>query len=169
MEIKPKGLVVAQRDREREFTRPVRFLILCNGDMIALMTERTKNQFCIYGLEGATKKLFIAGIYTKENDAVYVFRKLADAISKSGLEKLEAEANEAAEANNYELFIAKCNRYLRLQMANERLADEREALDRVAAARFARLSPAEQQAEIDELQGEYLRLKAREAEADGDD
>jgi hypothetical protein len=142
------------------FSRPVRFLVLLNGDMIALMEELRGDSWAIFATEHANGKITKSPVYRMRSVAEVMFREIADEITEPEKERLFKQATavpyEQASSDQKLRIANDCLEYMRLKTCD----DEAVYADRDRAQGFT-LEEAEFC--IRETLDAYTRQTAQEA------
>lgn len=141
------------------FSRPVRFLVLLNGDMIALMEELQGGSWCIFATERANGKITKTPVYKMRSVAEVMFREIATEITEKDKDTLAARATavpyEQANPEQKRHITKAVFEYLRLRTADE---DEFEG----SMALAERLSEEDAQHYIRDAESAYAREKAQD-------
>jgi hypothetical protein len=143
------------------FSRPVKFLVLLNGDTICLMEEMGRGAWQIFATELANGKITKSPVYRMRSVAEVMFREIADEITERDKDILAARALEVP----YEQATPEQKRkiadaalaYMRLKCADEDAFEGSMAL-------AERLSPEEVESYIQESINARTRQELAEAE-----
>jgi hypothetical protein len=145
------------------FSRPVRFLVLLNGDMIALMEELSGGSWCIFATERANGKITKSPVYRMRSVAEVMFREIADEITERDKDTLAARATavpyEQATPEEKRHIANAALEYMRLKCADEDAFEGSLALAR-------KITPQEVESYIRESLDARTRQQAQEVEAE---
>ena len=143
------------------FSRPVRFLVLRNGDMIAMMEEHGRGSWQIFTTQHATGRITKSPVYKMRSVANVMFQEAADDFAEADKEFIAARAlavpYEQATPQQKLQIAGDALEYMRLRRADEDSFEGTLAL-------AERLSPEEVTSYIQESIDARTRQEAAEAE-----